>query len=202
MLFLDSFCIILTESNLSFYLKALLHKYKSVVKFILTFLTVYIVLTICYKLYLDISDGSKYYPDYLTNLVAKQSESLINTLGYNAEIAPHPNEPSMKLLINSKFVARVVEGCNSISVIILFVSFIIAFAGKFKATFIYVLSGSVLIYVVNLIRIAVLSIGLYNYPWREHILHTVIFPMIIYGMVFLLWMFWVNRFSKKKKQHA
>jgi len=182
--------------------KALLSKYKSVVNFILTFLSVYIVLTMCYKLYLDFSDGSKYYPDYITNLVAKQSESLIHTFGYDADIVAHQDEPSMKLLVNSKFVARVVEGCNSISVIILFISFIIAFAGKFKYTFIYILTGSVLIYVVNLIRIAILSIGLYNYPWRKDILHTVIFPMIIYGMVFLLWMFWVNRFSKNKKQNA
>ena len=183
-------------------MKALLLKYKSVVKFILTFLTVYVVLTIGYKLYLDFSEGLKYYPDYVTNLVAKQSESLINAVGYDAKIVPHPDEPSMKLLVNSKFVARVVVGCNSISVIILFISFIIAFAGKFKATLIYALAGSVLIYVVNLIRIAILSIGLYNYPWRRDILHTVIFPMIIYGMVFLLWMLWVNRFSKKQKQHA
>lgn len=183
-------------------MKALLIKYNSVVKFILTFLTVYVVLTMSYKLYLDFSDGSKYYPDYLTNLVAKQSESLIRALGYDAMIVPHPNEPSMKLLVNSKFVARVVEGCNSISVIILFISFILAFAGKFKTTVIYILAGSVLIYVVNLIRIAILSIGLYNYPWREDVLHTVIFPMVIYGLVFLLWMFWVNRFSKNKKQYA
>lgn len=92
--------------------------------------------------------------------------------------------------------ARVVEGCNSISVIILFVSFIAAFAGRFKSTFVYMLSGSVIIYVVNLLRIVILSIGLYNYPWRREELHTVIFPLIIYGMVFLLWMFWVNRYSK------
>jgi exosortase family protein XrtF len=180
-------------------LKALLLKYKSVLKFILTFLMVYVVLTIGYKLYLDFSNGSRFYPDYFTNLVAKQSESLINTLGYEAKVVAHPDEPSMKLLVNSKFVARVVEGCNSISVIILFVSFIIAFAGKFKATFVYILTGSTLIYIVNLIRIAILSIGLYNYPWRKDILHTVIFPMIIYGMVFVLWMFWVNRFSKNRK---
>ena len=180
-------------------MKALLLKYKSVLKFILTFLMVYVVLTIGYKMYLDFSNGSRFYPDYFTNLVAKQSESLINTLGYQAKVVAHPDEPSMKLLVNSKFVARVVEGCNSISVIILFVSFIIAFAGKFKATFVYVLIGSMLIYIVNLIRIAILSIGLYNYPWRKDILHTVIFPMIIYGMVFVLWMFWVNRFSKNRK---
>lgn len=183
-------------------MKALLIKYKSVVKFILTFLTVYFVLTFAYKLYLDFSDGSKHYPDYVTNLVAKQSKLLITSFDYRVELVPHPDEPSMKLVINEKFVARVVEGCNSISVIILFVSFIIAFAGKFKYTLIYVLSGSVLIYAVNLLRIGILSIGLYNYPWRRDILHTVIFPLIIYGMVFLLWMFWVNRFSKLKKRDA
>lgn len=159
-------------------------------------------MTIGYKLYLDYSDGSKYYPDYMTNLVAKQSQLLISASGYDTEILPHPDEPSMKLIVNNKFVARVVEGCNSISVIILFVSFVIAFAGNFKTTTIYVLAGSVLIYAVNLVRIAILSIGLYNYPWRREILHTVIFPMIIYGMVFLLWMFWVNRYTKLKKQHA
>lgn len=180
-------------------MKELIVKYRSVIKFILTFLLVYAVLTFSYKLYLDASDGSKYYPDYLTNLVAKQSQSVLQSMGYDATIAKHPDEPSMKLIINKKFVARVVEGCNSVSIIILFISFIIAFAGKFKTTFFYILAGSVLIYAVNLFRIAILSFGLYHYPWRKEILHTVIFPLIIYGMVFLLWMFWVNRFTKTNK---
>lgn len=183
-------------------MRKLLVKYKSVVKFILTFLFVYFILTLAYNFYLDYSDGSKFYPDYLTHLVANQSNSLLHAFDYDATITAHPNEASMKLIINGKFVARVVEGCNSISVIILFISFIIAFAGKFKTTILYILAGSTLIYTVNLIRIVILSIGLYHYPWRREILHTVIFPLIIYGMVFLLWMFWVNRFSKLKKAHG
>jgi exosortase family protein XrtF len=160
------------------------------------------VLSFAYNLYLEFSNGSRYYPDYITNLVAKQSDELLNAFGYDAKVLPHPDEPSMKVIVNGKYLARIIEGCNSVSVIILFVSFIIAFAGKLKTTFFYMLSGSVLIYVVNLMRIVILTIGLYNYPWRRDILHTVIFPMIIYGMVFLLWMFWVNRFSKLKKRHA
>jgi len=177
-------------------------KYKSVLKFILTFLLVYAVLTIGYKLYLDNSDGSKFYPDYLTNLTAKQSKLLLQEVGYETQITPHPDEASMMLIVKNKFVARVVEGCNSISVIILFISFVIAFAGKWKITAMYILSGSVLIYSVNLVRIVILSIGLYHYPWRREILHTVIFPLIIYGMVFLLWMFWVNRFKSFQKQNV
>ena len=176
-------------------MKELIKKYKSVIRFIITFLSVYILLSVAYKLYLDYSDGTKYYPDYLTHTVAKQSKELLETVGYETRVERHPEEPSMKLIIRNKFVARVVEGCNSISVIILFISFIIAFSGKFKTTLFYLLAGSTLIYVVNLIRIVVLSVGLYHYPWRREILHTVIFPAIIYGMVFVLWMFWVNRFS-------
>ncbi len=181
-------------------MKALLIKYKSVIKFILTFLIVYMTLSVAYKFYLDFSDGSKFYPDYFTNLVANQSKNLLNDIGYSVQVLPHPDEPSMKLIVNNKYLARVIEGCNGISVIILFISFVIAFSGKLKTTILYILAGSVLIYVVNLSRIVILSVGLYHYPWRENILHTVVFPGIIYGMVFLLWMFWVNRFSNLKKK--
>ncbi len=183
-------------------MKELVKKYKSVIRFIITFLSVYILLSVAYKLYLDFSDGSQYYPDYLTNSVAKQTKELLEVVGYESNVEPHPDEPSMKLIVRNKFVGRVVEGCNSISIIILFVSFVIAFSGKFKTTFFYLLAGTTLIYVVNLIRIVILSIGLYHYPWRREILHTVIFPAIIYGMVFVLWMFWVNRFSNLKAKNV
>ncbi len=160
----------------------------------MTFLLVYGAITFAYKFYLDYAnaDGD---PDYLTHLVAQQTDVLLGNLGYDSVIEKHPDEPSMKLIINNKYVARVVEGCNSVSVIILFASFIIAFAGKLKTTFFYILAGSVFLYVVNLFRIVILSMGLYHYPWRSEELHTIVFPLIIYGMVFLLWMFWVNRFS-------
>lgn len=183
-------------------MKSLILKYKNVIRFILTFLGVYISLSILYNLYLDVSDGSEYYPDYMTHTVALQAESLLGSFGYHAEVWPHEDEPSMKVIINNKFVARIIEGCNSISVVILFASFIIAFSGKIKTTFFYLLSGSVLIYAVNLFRIVILSIALYNYPWRRDILHTVIFPAIIYGMVFLLWIVWVNRFSNLNKNNV
>ncbi|HEY5689663.1 MAG TPA: exosortase family protein XrtF [Yeosuana sp.] len=182
-------------------MRALIVKYKSVIRFILTFIIVYGLLSVCYKFYLDFSKDSVYYPDYITNLVSRQSEDVLNVMGYDAHMEPHTEEPSMKLIINGKYLARIIEGCNSISIIILFVSFIMAFSGKPKTTFMYMLFGSVLIYVVNLSRIVILSIGLYHYPWRKDILHTVIFPGIIYGMVFLLWIFWVNRFSNMIKKN-
>ncbi|WP_282136526.1 exosortase family protein XrtF [Seonamhaeicola maritimus] len=183
-------------------MKTLFLKYKAVVKFILTFLIVYGVLSFLYDFYLRYSGGTKYYPDYFTNLVARQTEILLDTAGYESKILPHLNEPSMKVILNGKYLARVIEGCNSLSVIILFTSFVIAFSGKIKTTVLYILSGGVMIYVVNLFRIVLLTIGLYHYPEYENILHTIVFPAIIYGMVLLLWVLWVNRFSKIAQQHG
>jgi len=183
-------------------LRELLKQYKLVIRFIITFSGVYIVLIYAYNLYLDLSNSSEFYPDYITNLVANQTNSLLNSIGYNASVLPHPNEPSIKVIINGKYVARVIEGCNAASIIILFIAFITAFASKFKTTIMYCLAGSIIIYTFNLIRIVILSVGLFHYPWRREVLHTVIFPLFIYGTVFLLWMFWVNRFSKNIKSNV
>ncbi|MFI1744309.1 exosortase family protein XrtF [Thalassobellus sediminis] len=182
-------------------MKELFIKYKSVIKFILTFLVVYIGFSVLYKFYLQYSNGSKFYPDYMTHLVSKQTEILLNTFGYKTQVLPHPDEPSMKLIVNDRYLARIVEGCNAVSVIVLFISFIIAFSGKLKTTFFYILSGSVLIYSFNLFRIVILSMGLYHYPYYSEFLHTVVFPAVIYGLVLLLWVFWVNRFSKLNKKY-
>lgn len=180
-------------------MKELLLKYKTVLKFILTFLVVYIGLTLVYKWYLGVSDGSKFYPDFFTNLVSRQTKWLLELLGYNIEMIPDSDKPFMNVVLNGRYVARIIEGCSSISVIILFLSFIVAFSGKLKTTIVYLLFGAIGIYVINLFRIVLLTIALYFYPQQEHLLHKVVFPAIIYGLVFLLWFFWVNKFSKNKR---
>ena len=78
---------------------------------------------------------------------------------------------------------------------ILFIAFVIAFTGKFKNTVLFVVLGSVLIHVLNVVRIALLSAALYHFPKYEHLLHSVVFPLAIYGVVFLLWVIWVNKYS-------
>lgn len=183
-------------------MKALILKFKPVIRFIITFLTVYTVFALVYKFYLQYAATSVYYPDYFTHMVAKQSEALLNVMAHPTQVVPHPDEPSLKLILKGQYLARVIEGCNGISVIILFLSFIIAFASSFKATLMYIFAGSVLIHSVNVLRIVLLSIGLYHYPEYEAILHTVIFPAVIYGIVFILWVVWVNQFSNLKQKHA
>jgi len=87
-----------------------------------------------YKFYIQYSDGSKFYPDYLTHLVAIQTETLLNAFGYDTQVIPHPDEPSMKVILKGQYLARIIEGCNGVSVVILFISFVVAFSGSVKTT--------------------------------------------------------------------
>jgi exosortase family protein XrtF len=175
----------------------LVQKYASVIRFIFTFLGTYLLLAFLYNLYLNNFDSASYYPDYLTHLVALQSEAVVSAMGYDVEIRSGFPEATMHLIVNGNFVARIIEGCNAASIIILFISFMLAFFGSLKPTLIYTLAGSVLIYVTNIFRIGLMAVGIYEYPQYAHFLHTIAFPLVIYGSVFLLWVVWIIIYTKQ-----
>ena len=175
----------------------LLQKFAPVLRFIFTFLGTYVLLTFIYNFYLKSADSAQYHPDFITHQVALQSGTLVEGLGYDAEVVSGLPEFSMHLMVNTKFVARIIEGCNAMSIIILFLSFMLAFFGKPKPTLLYIFAGIVLIYVTNIARIALIAIGIYEYPQHAHFLHTIAFPLVIYGAVFLLWVLWIRIFAKQ-----
>ena len=157
-------------------------------------------MTFIYQTYLGQFGVDKIKTDFFTIAVAKQTESVM--LFFNCEVSTtsSSNEPSIILNYNQKPIARIIEGCNALSVIILFVSFITAFSGKIKHTILYLVFGSILIHVLNVLRIALLCVLMYYYPEQQDILHGVVFPLIIYGVVFVLCIIWVNKFSKYAKK--
>lgn len=178
-------------------MRQLVQRYAPVIRFIFTFLGTYLLLALIYNLYLQNFHSDDYYPDILTYLVAEQSEAVVAALGYESELQSGYPEATMHLYVEGKFVARIIEGCNAASIIILFVSFMLAFSGKLKTTLLFTLAGAVFIYVTNILRIALMAIGIYEYPWHAHFLHNIAFPLIIYGAVFLLWVLWITIYSKQ-----
>ena len=177
-------------------MKKYLIRYKPFLLFLGKFLLTYLILTFVYESYLNQSDVRKFEVDGFTQLVAKQTKNTMLFFNYEADIAPNTKEPAINLFYNKRHMARIIEGCNGLSVIILFVSFVVAFSGKKRETILFIIGGSLLIHVLNVFRIALLSVLFYHFPEREHILHGVFFPLFIYGSVFLLWIIWVNKFSK------
>ncbi|MGB0897128.1 MAG: exosortase family protein XrtF [Flavobacteriaceae bacterium] len=172
-------------------MRSFFHKYKGVIKFLGVFTMCYVVLYALYTVYLKLCSS----PDRFTIIVAEQCTYLIDLLGYTTRSEINTNYNHIRLFINDIHIAGVAEGCNAISIIILFTSFIIAFAKDIKQTALYILFGIFVIHLINIIRIVLLIICIHHYPSLSEALHSYIFPGIIYCCVFILWVFWVKSFK-------
>lgn len=133
--------------------------------------------------------------DGITRFVANNTMQLLAVFQVDFKIQEIPNESFVMFLYNQQAIARMIEGCNAINIIILFVSFVVAFSGKLKPTLLFISAGSILIYTLNVVRIALLCSALFWFPEQKDLLHDIVFPLFIYGVVFMLWVIWVNKFS-------
>lgn len=177
-------------------------QYKPFLLFLGKFALTYLVLTFAYQYYLNQFDAKAHEVDGFTKLVSEQVEQTLLFFNKEAHIELHPQQPCYKFFYNGKYISRIVEGCNALSVIILFIAFVIAFTGKLKHTILYIIGGSIIIHILNITRIALLMIAFYNFPSANVILHDILFPLVIYGTVFILWVIWVNKFSLYAKKTA
>jgi exosortase family protein XrtF len=155
----------------------------------------YLLITGGYKLYLKSYDTHNNEVDGITTRLSEQVVSLLQYFESDVTTMPLDSEPAMSIFFKGERICRIIEGCNAISVIILFAAFVFAFSSGFKKTSLFILIGVVLIYLLNIIRIVILIPALFYYPEYEVLLHDVIFPLFIYGVVFLLWILWVMKIS-------
>ncbi|MDO5655189.1 MAG: exosortase family protein XrtF [Flavobacteriaceae bacterium] len=173
-------------------------EFKPILYFIGRFFVVYIVLTALYSWYLQPYLYEYKIADPVTTWMTDVSVGLMNLVGFDAQHVQLEGEAYRRFILDGEFASRVNEGCNAISVMIIFVSFILAFAAGFKKTLLFLLGGLLIMLISNIIRIAMLT-WIYRY-WSEYskVAHDILFPGIIYGTVIILWLVWVKYFAFKK----
>lgn len=176
-------------------MKQLISKYRSLLLFLGKFILSYALLLAAYQLVLYFSTIDKKV-DFITAAVSKISFYILDFILPNIKMTMYNNYTIS--LQNLKFVT-IIEGCNGMSVIILFTAFIIGFSKGLKNTLRYILLGSAILFIMNIFRILLITIGLYYYPEYGNLLHEVVFPLIIYGAVLILWFIWINRFKDVAK---
>ncbi|WP_295842958.1 exosortase family protein XrtF [uncultured Apibacter sp.] len=174
-------------------------EYKPIFISLVKFFSVYLFLTILYYWYLSYYQNKLHTCDDYTYMVAKQSSSLLNWVGISSQALHMDNENYMRFFINNKSISIVNEGCNALSVIILYISFIIAFANSIKKTCVYLLITILIIYLINILRISFINYVFSYYPEYGEASHDYLFPAIIYGLIIVLWIIWIKFFVFKKK---
>lgn len=175
----------------------MLKDFKPVLKIFLRFIVIYLVLLGIYQLYLNQQVGLDSYSVHVSN----QCTRLQNAIGYESQMVPQPEYKTSWYYVSGDYVTRMVEGCNAVSIMIMFVAFIFAFY-KGAKTFLFAGLGLVLLYVLNIIRIAGINIAAVEHPEYLKTLHDYAFPAVIYGGVVVLWLVWIKFFVINDEQRA
>lgn len=118
---------------------------------------------------------------------------LLRILDY--ELLPEPGGTDRYIGVQGGSLLWIGDRCDGLSVMVVFMLFILAFPGPGKHKTWFMLAGTLIIHAINALRVAALCIvatidyELFNFQ------HDYTFQVIVYGCVVLLWFFWVKRFA-------
>jgi exosortase family protein XrtF len=176
----------------------MIKEYKVAVAFLLKYLLVYVLLNTAYAFFVN-----SYAPgaDPATMLVTSNVTSLLKIADPGVHFEQVSRSSSVPVKKGSEIIIEVYEGCNSINVMIVFTAFLIAFKGPLKETVMFLLTGLLIIYGANLLRVGGLFGIAVFIPDALYFFHKFFFTGILYAIVFLMWFFWVktvNRWSTTK----
>jgi len=171
----------------------MLKEFRPTIVFLVKFLGIYLVCNLLYGAWI-----TDWYPlpDPVTHWVTEQSAWVLNQLGQAAVALDYPNKPTTALQLRENVIVSVYEGCNGLNVAIVFLAFLFAFGPYRKALLWFVPMGLAVIHVANLGRIVLLFLVSLYEPNYLYFTHKYLFTAFIYLFVFLLWVWWVLRFSK------
>lgn len=165
-------------------------KQRRIAVFVSKAVLLYLLWFITYDLYL--APAGKV-DAWLNHRVAADGITLLNLAGYHGSTIPGIDQTIMCL--DNREILGVGNPCNGLELFVLFTGFILCFPGKLKMKAWFIPLGILLIHLVNVIRAAALVLIQKFSPQHLDFNHHYTFTIVVYAVIFLLWMLWVNRFS-------
>lgn len=154
-----------------------------VIQFIIKALGIFIIWYFIYELWL-LPDGRL--DHWLSLNIIGNSAGILQWLGYEVYTV------NRIIGIGEYGGIEIVDGCNGIAAMGLFLGFILAYPGKWPNRISYTFVGIGVIYLVNILRVIVLAITQVEWPEFFGFTHDYSTTAIFYIIIFILWMIWVN----------
>jgi exosortase H (IPTLxxWG-CTERM-specific) len=99
------------------------------------------------------------------------------------------------VLRNDRFAVNIKNGCNGVEAMIIFLGAVLAFPAGWKSRLVGLVLGTLVIQVINLIRVVALFFTGAYFPAFFNSSHTVLWQSIVVLAAFLLFIFWAGRFA-------
>lgn len=101
------------------------------------------------------------------------------------------------LLIQKSYAVDVKNGCNGIEAIALLISALAAFPAPWRARLVAIVTGSLLVIAVNIVRIASLFVILRDYPKAFEFMHVVFWQIALFLLVIGFFVKWSSRYAAR-----
>lgn len=101
------------------------------------------------------------------------------------------------IVLNGSKAVSIARQCNGLELIVLYLGFIICLPSNPKRMLLFGVVGTLIIYILNIIRTAILAVMYDINHSMTDFAHHYVFKIIIYAVVFLGWVLYM----KKPKQH-
>ena len=157
--------------------------HSSILKFIAKALAIFVGWYLIYELWL-LPDGGL--DRWLSLNIIGNSAGILELFGYDVftvnriiGIGEYPG-------------IEIVDGCNGIAAMGLFLGFIYAYPGDWKNRLSFSILGICVIYLINILRVITLVVTQVYWPEVFDFTHDYSTTTIFYLVIFLLWMLWVN----------
>lgn len=177
----------------------------SPVKFILTFLSLFVAFYYFNILFFGLTSQGNHYNAFLDqhfnyirilrHLLLGTTGHILNLLGYTAITS------DTELLVSGHGRIQLVYSCLGLGIMSFFTAFIIAYPKRLKTKLIFLISGLLSIQVLNIVRFVLLALFWRN--TRGIILdHHTIFNIIIYIIIAVSLYFWIKHDDRSPAAHA
>jgi exosortase/archaeosortase family protein len=184
------------------------------------FLLKAVILFVTWKaLYLFILQPNRYLDKPLTYVVSAGTVATLNGFGYShayvAASGIHPKgnptsegtvvwEPVMNIWLHTDRVLSIADACNGLELMILYAGLIFCLPSSTLRKAAYILSGMLLIQVLNVIRCVGLVLLYLRRPQYLDFSHHYLFSFLVYAFIFWLWFLFSKEpgFAKKLQLNA
>ncbi|MBL0744007.1 exosortase family protein XrtF [Chryseolinea lacunae] len=167
-------------------------EFKPTVFFLLKFVGIYVVANLLYGAYV-----TRYRPhvDGATREVTVQSAWFLSACGWPTTAVDDLAAPTTNMVFKTDNILAVYEGCNGINVAIIFIAFLVAFGPMGRNLLWFSVMGLFILHVANLGRIVSLFWVAVYMPDAMYFTHKYLFTAFLYLVVFVLWIWWVRKYS-------
>lgn len=144
-----------------------------------------------------------FYNSYLNNTIFAEklswsallpAISIMDLLGYDADYST-----TYKAMLVEKFpIVYMANACNGLDFMGVFLCLVLAYPAKISAKMWFLPVGILSIHVLNVMRIVLLSLNMLYWKDSFDFNHKFTFVLAVYGLIFLLWIYWVKKYADNK----